>query len=690
MDSPYTVYVIVIFAYVFLFIFLILGTTYIKKSSLKKKKIDESLSSEQTVPECKIKETKERDNSIEIEKPLKAIEPSDSNSMMNSPRAKLSTPTIIYHLDSDRTSIKRENGKIEDIAEESTLPNKSLGTRKKLVIQQHHDIPKKNLGKDQKEICQTESIEWPMQSKAISGGYCFVDGPERTFCTTELTYREFNDDFFADDEIKSEKLIRQEKTLIEDPSGVNGSVMKVTFENAPGIHFWANATIEIGGYILKNPLIYTVSDLECLKRKVFAFAWVKERLLLLSDIPADLKYQPHDYEALKKQEFGVNVLNFSVEQKAYYLDWLESCGNDGCWQFKVHCYSRYIDALWYRAFMEQKDLREITLRFFEFSCFESGDRTNIKEMRRALCAYFLAIKQGISFNEEEKKVLAYNFERYFMHYHYQYKSAWNFDPIGFLSSLGHKYLPSAICLLEFYGYNADRWEFCAERDRRHFQYALAATAYIIKNYKFLFKNTGKLSTMYTTRYGFKFSICYYGGISCSDVDLISFIKELCNSTDLLYRITFYGSYLEDFSWESEYAVAFENLPQNIINRTQSDNFPYMDKIKSLLSLQTPSILDVVIAFEPNEEMIGYFKKYGNNRLQLEEEKCFLRRKKKTCTLTLEEENLLSKAKMKSNDLKKNIEQINGKIRVTHYRILVNDFDDNIPLNNVPVVIEKIN
>ena len=544
---------------------------------------------------------------------------------------------------------------------------------------------------------EDNTMDWPMQSKDASGGYGFIEGPCNKEYSIRLTHR-VDDDYIGSGSFNivlpsvyknAGFEIRSESASVNDKPHVTKKeeIFKVTSESAPGIHFWGDETIDIGGYILKTPLIYTVSDLSYIQEG-FASSplnLIKEQFLLLSDIPTDLKSHTHNYEELENSDFGVTILNFSLEQKAYFLDWLESCKDD--WYFKTHCYSRYVDILWYRAFMEQKNLSEITIRFFQLSFFESGDRTNMKEMKRALCAYFLSIKKGLTFSFEDKKILAYNFERYFLHYHYMYKPAWNFDPIGMLSFLGHKNLPNAIAFLEYYGQVAERWE--DEEKIGQTGYALASIAYFLKNMNMSFKNANLLKEISTTRYGFKLSIQYYGGVEFTaknEITPLDLIKEVKTTTNKILYKTFYRDYFEEFSWDKEYDAIFEALPESI-KRTNLDTAPVMRKIKTLLNLYNPSLLDALILFEEHKNITEYMMRYEGNRLWVEEKRKQLREKEKSARLEIEECNFLWNPSLKTIFLKKRLrEKVNEKTKPYNYEILIENFDEEIPLSKVPITI----
>ena len=536
-------------------------------------------------------------------------------------------------------------------------------------------------------------IEWEMQNKGITGGYGFIESPKHSDYSYEWEYLEYNDDPYADEFIKAEHIVQPEEIIptkrIKAKVDKNG-IIKVTAKTAPGVHFWSTETIEIGGYVLREPMLYTASDLNSIRNCSSSIPrkWLISKLLILSDIPDDLKSRPHDYKAMEESDFnGVQLIDFSVEQKAYYLNWLESFY--GNWNYAVHCYSRYISILWFRAFIEKKNLKEITLRFFHLSYFESGDKTNIKEMRRALCAYFLAVKEGVTFNDDEKRILAENFEKNFMHYHYSYKPIWEFDPIGFLSSLGHQYLPKAIMLLEYYGQFYSLWE--DPEGRRHFQYALAATAYIIENMNVSFKNADEPRTMWTRREGLQFTISYYGGLEFTgknNISPLAFIKEIMKGSDSLNRITFYNGGLPDFSWEKEYDALFNNLPESIIKKTGYDFHPTIRKIHKLSVKEDLSLLDILLTFTEYADTKEHIKEYEAKRFTLESERNVARIKVSAGGEDSDKASLfLWKISLKTGALKRRVKNINEVfLKPYHYEVIVDDFDEEVPLSKVPATI----
>ncbi len=540
----------------------------------------------------------------------------------------------------------------------------------------------------------SNGIDWPMQSEDLSGGYGFIEGCEKADYSLKWEYVEFNDDFVSDNNIKYVREIKPE-SIVENSlphrkckPDKNG-VIKVNSRTAPGIHFWGDETIEIGGYILEKPLIYTASDLNSIRNcSSIPRKWLISRLILLSEIPDDLKSQPHYHSKMEASDFGVDLLDFSVEQIAYYLDWLESFY--GHWEFKTHCYSRYIDTLWFRAFIERKNLKEITLRFFRLSYFYSdGERNNMKEMRRALCAYFLSIKEGIKYSIEEKKILADYFEKYFMHYHFKYKPLWNYDPIGLLSSLGHQYLPKAIMLLEYYGFYYSLWE--NEDVKKPFQQVLKSISYIIENMKVSFKNAGELRTIKTQRRGLQLTISYYGGIEFTAPNAISplaFIKQATKGANGDHKISFYYDGLLTFSWIKEYEILFSCLPECIIQKTCIDTHPIMLELDKMLASNNVSLLDVLLAFLHPCIDRNYILKFEGRRLELAElnQKILLKIEKGE-ELTEDEEcfYLSAKISFKTSYLLRRIDNINEQLLKPYfYKILVDDFDEATPLRDVPV------
>lgn len=369
------------------------------------------------------------------------------------------------------------------------------------------------------------------------------------------------------------------------------SIINVNANLFPGLYFWGKGTIKIGGYVLKDPCIYTCSDntdQEIFENNMFG-AYLKEACINLSSIPNDLKEKGFDYEAIGADHFERYPYEFSLEHLAYYLNWLEHFSVDK--NFEYHCYTRYVDALWLRTFVERRDLTICTVRMFEIAYFRSQNDHNMPEMRRALCAFYLAKATNTAFSEIEKNLIEDCYEKYFLHYHQRYKPNWDFYPAEFMATLGYNSLPKAHLLLEWMGQHYEKWE--PDDKSGLATTSRAAVAYLLDD-EFSFSISDKDQCIETGRGPFKLFIDYQGELCLSKAEedrVLSALSVLLKLKGLSLD-SFYSS-LDDFSWKNEQEKVKTAISDSGLNDVEQesikDNIWYIFDGKLYLLLLGPSV-----------------------------------------------------------------------------------------------------
>ncbi len=285
----------------------------------------------------------------------------------------------------------------------------------------------------------------------------------------------------------------------------NPYVTIVSDSSYPDLHFWADTPISICGVVIERPFLYTIGESKLEEeleknltyckfednpylnlyrmffeedeiqrnRDLFTSYLDSDKILnhvfvLPKDdkliIPAENPSQEEIDKLCMNSATGILVA-FSKEQSGCFIKWLSNY-YPNCIHARFFT-SEYLAGVWYRTFVEKKDLRAVFHFWGNFVLSGEGyncdeyDKDDVNELRRFFALLLIYTREGNVLTQEEKQLVSSSIKKTFsIKYHYIYRRGWKWDPIAILHECGcDECIPQWLILKQYLAVMADDGKF---------------------------------------------------------------------------------------------------------------------------------------------------------------------------------------------------------------------------------------
>lgn len=277
---------------------------------------------------------------------------------------------------------------------------------------------------------------------------------------------------------------RQDLNGMPNQSQFSRSSLDVTIvsdSNCPDLHFWADTPISICGVTIDKPYLYTVGESRLEEEidknlihcnlddspylEMYKMFFTKEEIrknqdffmsylnpnsvlthafLLPKDgrlvIPPTVLSQD-ELDKLRENNTWSDLLFLTKEQSGCFLKWL-STYYPKC-AYTRYLSSRYMNGVWYRAFMEKKDTLALIHFFGTFLQqgawygYDLHGNQDINVLRWFLALLLMYTKDGNCLATKEKQLVSSVIEKVLSNRRiYVYKKGWRWDPTAILHECG--------------------------------------------------------------------------------------------------------------------------------------------------------------------------------------------------------------------------------------------------------------
>ncbi len=275
----------------------------------------------------------------------------------------------------------------------------------------------------------------------------------------------------------------------------NPCVTIVSDSSYPDLHFWADTPISICGVTIKRPFLYTIGESkleeelkknltyckfedfpyldlcrmflkeEYIQRNKDQFTSYLDSAKILNHVfvlPRDDKLiipagnaSQEEIDKLCMNSVNRILLSFSKEQSGCFIKWLSNY-----YPQYIHARfftSEYMLGVWYRSFIEKKDLKALLQFWGDFVLSGEGytydvhDSDDINDLRRFLALLLIYTQRGNRLTQEEKQLVGSSINKVLsIKKYYVYKKGWRWDPTAILHECGcDDFIPSWLVLRQY-------------------------------------------------------------------------------------------------------------------------------------------------------------------------------------------------------------------------------------------------